>query len=128
MPNQDRLEITASAFEDWRNNRSHSAHKTPETLRQQALALLPHYSTSKIIRTLKLSHTQLKIWSGKSKRVNKPLKFVALPPSSKQPCLAPLALELVFTNGCQMKLTGEISSEILSSLLQTLSTQGSVSL
>ncbi len=55
MPNQDQLTVVASAFQQWRDARPHRNARTPETLRQQAVALLTHYSSSKITSALKLS-------------------------------------------------------------------------
>jgi len=70
MSNQDKLQTVTIAFEQWRNIRMHRTTKTPKALCQQAVKLLPHYPISQIIKTLKLSHAQLKGWNNGSSNKN----------------------------------------------------------
>jgi hypothetical protein len=62
MSNQDQLPPVVAAFEKWRNNRNGPQVATPEHLRQQAVLLLEHCSSSTITCALRISGTQLKQW------------------------------------------------------------------
>jgi hypothetical protein len=117
MQTQEPLLATAGAFKHWRLTRSGSNAKTPELLRQQAVALIPDYSISQIITALKLNHAQLKRWSQSASPAT---NFVTLPDVDDKPDPAPINLELCFTSGAQLRLNGAISSTLVCSLVQTL--------
>jgi hypothetical protein len=105
------------AFELWRENKGHSAAKTPENLRQQAVALLDHFSSSKIVSALSLSGTGLKRWSLDD---NAELtEFVTLP-TIDNAAITSLNVELSSGNGCHMRLCGEISPAQLTAITQTV--------
>lgn len=124
MPIKNNLEATVAAFTQWRNTRTLSNKKTPESLRQQAVALLPHYSISRITRALKLSHSQLKGWSSVTSPAAKNLSFITLPSVEENSLTEQLNLEVRLNNGTQLRLSGEISSSLLCFLVQTLAVQG----
>lgn len=123
MPHQNKLIVTVNAFEQWRNTRVNSGARIPEPLRQQAVALLDHYSISKITKALRVSHSQLKDWAGLTSQTNNSTRFVKLPVSNENPEPDKLNLELRFNNGCQLRLGGELSPTIISSLVQLLASQ-----
>jgi hypothetical protein len=80
MPNQNPpLSAAATAFEQWRNTRAYAKVKTPESLRQQAVALLGHHSASTIIKTLKISGSNFKRWSQLSQVITGEAQFITLP-------------------------------------------------
>ena len=56
----DLLPSTIAAFEQWRNDKPKKGSPIPLALRQQALALLPYYSRSKIALSLRISGQQVK--------------------------------------------------------------------
>ncbi|NQZ10321.1 MAG: hypothetical protein HRT35_24475 [Algicola sp.] len=58
----DQLADTLAAFEVWRNSKPSKSNSTPITLRQQAVALFPHYSKSAIAKALRISGGQFKRW------------------------------------------------------------------
>ncbi|MCP4985317.1 MAG: hypothetical protein GY928_04370 [Colwellia sp.] len=60
MPNQEQLSIVVTAFAHWRSNRNGRQVPTPNALREQAVALLNHYSSSQITSSLRISGSQLK--------------------------------------------------------------------
>lgn len=120
MSQQEEIHSVAIAFEQWRNNRVSSHARIPESLRQQAVGLLPFYPIRKITTTLKLSHSQLKRWTGALSSDNEAASFVRLPSIEKEVHSNQLNLELRFNNGTLLKLAGELSSTLLSSLVQTL--------
>ena len=120
MANQNQqLSAVATAFEQWRNTRAYPKVKTPETLRQQAVALLAHYSASTIIKTLNISGTNMQRWSQQSQASSSEAEFVTLPYVA-EPVRADagLNLELTFNNGCQLRLQGDISPAQLLALAQ----------
>ena len=115
MANQDKLTLVANAFEHWRHSRTHRYEKTPQDLRQQTVGLLAHYSRAKITSTLKISGTQFKQWhEGFSSSTDNNASFVTLAPVTILP--ASLNLTLDFTNGNQLRLSGDISAELLTAL------------
>ena len=104
-----------AAFSQWRKTRVHPTEKTPATLQQQAVALLDHYSVSKITVTLNISGTNLKRWAGLAEHHQDVTEFVALP-HAVDPTPSPLNLELTFSNGCHLCLQSDISVELLVAL------------
>jgi hypothetical protein len=77
MSNQKQLSSVVAAFEQWRNNRNGRQVPTPQHLRQQAVLLLEHSSSSTITCALRISGTQLKQWRELSAPAN--TEFVSLP-------------------------------------------------
>ncbi len=122
MPTPKELLATAiTEFTLWRKSKSHSSEQTPESLRQQAVGLLEHFPFTRVTTTLKLSSSLLRRWSQPKPMVADCLQsneFVTLPPS-EQP-KNQLALELVLGNGCQMRLSGDISTEQLNVVTQNI--------
>jgi hypothetical protein len=102
MPNE-MMASAIVAFELWRENKGYCAAKIPENLRQQAVALLDHFSSSKIVSALSLSGTGLKRWS-----------------LDDNAAITSLNVELSFGNGCHMRLCGEISPAQLTAITQTV--------
>ncbi|MGL4712829.1 MAG: hypothetical protein ACRCWP_09835, partial [Shewanella sp.] len=62
MSTSDLLSTLTTAFECCRSIRDSSQTPTPNTLREQAVGLLEHYSSSKITSALRISGGQLKQW------------------------------------------------------------------
>ncbi|AZG35429.1 MULTISPECIES: hypothetical protein [Gammaproteobacteria] len=60
MSTLDPLSTLTTAFECWRSNRNSRQAPTPNTLREHAVGLLEHYSSSKITSALRISGGQLK--------------------------------------------------------------------
>ena len=116
MPNQDQLSTAVTGFEHWRSNRSGRQVSTPIALREQAVALLNHYSSSKITSALRISGSQLKQWRYTLEHAEKTPLFVHLPisPPFTQP---PLTVELRFAQGNEMSLSGVIDTNIIISLI-----------
>lgn len=122
MQNPDKMMATAiTAFEQWRQNRVNKAVKTPSLLQQQAVALLAHFSSSKINTTLNISGANLKRWSAQVHNKQRQTEFIALPPIDEASPAA-LNMTLVFNNGCHMRLCGELSPAQLSAITQSVAT------
>jgi hypothetical protein len=94
MQNPDEMmALAVTAFQHWRTSRAHRVVKTPPALQQQAAALRTSFSSSKIMKALSVSGTNLKRWSNQKQTKHSPTEFVALP-SINEPQPAPLSLEL----------------------------------
>ena len=120
MQNPDEMmALAVTVFQQWRKTRVHRVVKTPKALQQQAVALLAHFSSSKITSALKLSGANLKRWSTNLQDQHNPTEFVSLPPVDR-PLPAPLSLELAFSNGCHMRLCGDISPAKLIAITQSV--------
>ena len=62
MRSTDPLQKAVDAFQAWRGNKKSSSARTPEHLRQMAVALTDHYPQNQIVRTLRLAGGTLKRW------------------------------------------------------------------
>ncbi len=119
MTNQDQLTLVANAFAQWRQTRPHRSTAIPDSLRQQAVALQTHYTKGKIINILRLSGSQLTAWTQQTKPDDHHTDFIPLP-SATASAKEPLNLELSFRNGCQLRLSGDISPALLTALAQSV--------
>ena len=79
MLNQDQLSIVVTAFEQWRKNRISRKSRTPQSLRQQAVALKSQYSSGRINTALRISGTQFKHWYNDAQSLNESNDFDQLP-------------------------------------------------
>ena len=119
MSNQDQLSSVVTAFEHWRNNRNGRQVPTPNVLREQAVALLNHYSSSQITSALRISGSQLKQWRNSIAPTETTPQFVHLPISTS-PTLSSVKIELCFASGDQMNLSGAVNGELLISLITVM--------
>ena len=113
MSNQDQLSVVVTAFEQWRKNRTSPKGATPQPLRQQAVALKSQYSSSRITIALKISGGQFKQWCKDYQSLNESIDFVQLPVTSSPQIdeveEGALKLELSFSHGEQLRLSGQIT-------------------
>jgi hypothetical protein len=116
----DQLADTLAAFEVWRNNKPSKSCATPTYLRQQAVALLPHYTSSAIAKALHISGGQFKRWRLDVQTQPDALRFISLPPSQEESSGQPLSLEINLANGHQLLLSGELNIEQLIALLEAI--------
>ena len=116
MPNSDQLTTVVTAFELWRSNRKGRKTPTPIPLRKQAVSLLNTYSTSQITSALRISGGQLKQWRHSPDVLVQLPQFIELPVSSTPPH-APMKLELHFTSGDQLCLTGVVDLDVITTLI-----------
>ena len=119
MPNPEQLSSVIAAFEQWRHHKKARQAPTPAPLRQQAVALLDNYAASKITSALRISGTQLKQWADSLPVANKPDPFIHLP-LSVNPQHKSLNLELHFRHGEQLTLSGDISSSLITAMIQEM--------
>ena len=124
MSNQDQISKVVAAFEQWRETRISRKTATPKPLRKKAVALKSHYSSSQITSALRISGTQLKQWSEEGKALEQTVDFVQLPVSfdhqTDQIQNTELKLELSFTQGEQLRLSGQVTTTLLATLIKEL--------
>ena len=117
MSNSEQLSSVIAAFEQWRHHKN--GRQTPTPLRQQAVALLDNYSSSKITSALSISGTQLKHWAESLQVAETPVPFVHLPLSSSAQYKS-LNLQLHFRHGEQLTLSGDISLSLITAMIQEM--------
>jgi hypothetical protein len=108
------------AFELWRKNRVSRRSATPQALRQQAVELLEHCSSSKVTAMLRISGTQLKQWREAVEPSPTSSDFIRLPGQGAREPVANdhLSVELRLCNGAALTLSGDISQALLVAMLQ----------
>jgi len=119
MSNPDQLSTLVSDFEHWRSNRNGRQVPTPTALREQAVALLNHYSSSQITSALRISGSQLKQWRNCGAPTETKPQFVHLP-ISNPPTIPSVKVELCFASGDQMNLSGAVNGELLISFISAM--------
>ena len=118
MQNQLSLTKVNANFKHWRNNKPYSSEPVPETLRQQAISLLEQYPASKICGTLTISGSQLKKWCETAGTQAASAAFIELPADNvveSKP--SPGALELRFSNGHQLLLSGHFDVDVITQII-----------
>lgn len=126
------LEHVAAAFVHWRNIRSNPKCHTPKSLQQQAIALLAVHSEREIVTTLQIKAEAFRRWQTNdinSFPTDQNLKpeFAVLPTLEPETAPTPVALDIHYPNGIRLHLQGEPSTDLLFSLLQSLSQVGGTS-
>jgi hypothetical protein len=119
MSTSDPLSTLTTAFECWRSNRNSRQAPTPNTLREQAVGLLEHYSSSKITSALRISGGQLKQWRNSVNPQLSPHRFVHLPISTSS-AQTTFNVALQFAHGDIMTLSGVDDPQIIISLIRAL--------
>ncbi len=121
MPNKEPLTRVATAFTHWRENKSSLRAKTPNTLRQQAISLLEHYSASQICTGLRVSGSQFKQWCQASNSTEFIADFIELPTSPEVvESNSAVKLELNLSNGDNIHIRGELSTHFICTLIGAL--------
>ena len=118
MPNQ--LAKTLAVFELWRNDKPSKNSAIPTFLRQQAVALLSHYSKSVITKTLRISGGQFKHWQQASQAQPEAQTFISLPPLQEIPLAQSLSLEITLANGAQLSLCGELNNRLITQVIEAI--------
>jgi len=116
----DTLIEVKNAFKQWRANRSSSAEKTPQQLRNLAVSLLTQYSSAKITTALRISGANLKLW--RNEITTEPPEFIELAPAaSAEPAVNHhLDISLQLNNDSRVRLSGNISPVLLTALVEGL--------
>lgn len=119
------LESVQAAFQQWRQSKTQLRARTPDELRQQALALRDHHSSSEICRALGITRGMFRAWQGQP--VSAPVEFIALPATTvpEQAIATPITLELTRANGDHWRLQGDPSAAQLGTLVTLLAGRAS---
>jgi hypothetical protein len=116
----DQLADTLAAFDAWRNSKPTKSNATPVTLRQQAVALFPHYSKSIIAKALRISGGQFKRWQLECQPLPHTSAFISLPSPPNIALSQSLSLEVNFANGHQLLFAGDLNIEQILPLLEAI--------
>jgi hypothetical protein len=117
------LTNTIAAFQEWRNNKSSRGAVTPEQLRRQALALLPHHSISTIVKDLGISSDQLKNWRLVLEEPTENRRFVSLPSHQREHVgthIQTLSFDVNLNNGNTFSVSGVFDHKSISSLIEAI--------
>lgn len=114
----DKLLNTLANFEQWRNNKPSRSSATPEHLRQQAIALLSHYSKTAIVKKLRISNEQFNTWLTAYPSTDASPHFISLPNVTQ--VTESLSIELKFNNGNCLTASGELSESLLAQLIEVV--------
>lgn len=123
MSKPDHLNRVIAAFEQWRQTKNKHQTIIPTPLRQQAVALLDAYSSSKITAALRLSGSQLKSWAEVHHVDEQPPVFVQLPPVAElapSSSVTPHSIALHFRHGGKLLLSGDISPALLGAIIREM--------
>ena len=111
----------AKLVEQWQQTKSYRNTPVPAQLRQQIIALFEHFSYTKVKDNLNMSKSLLYRWwqeyQGKqipteTQPSTQESEFIELPPSCNVQEQG-ISLELSLNNQCQMRLTGNVSTQQL---------------
>lgn len=106
------LESVLSAFEMWRQYRCSPKESVPEELREQAISLLMQHTQSRVATVLKISHVMLKKWRPKSDPMQ--TMFRVLPAeTTNADRSSPLQITLRNVHGVEMRIAGDITSDLV---------------
>lgn len=119
IPEIPDIHQTESAFNLWRANRAHRA-PTPAHLREQAVALLPHYPITRICKQLKINSQALKAWAEAPAENGHAFVILPVPSASLPPQASGLTLSLATATGLECRLTGPLQPAFIATLLQHL--------
>jgi len=114
----DNLLNTLANFEQWRDNKPSRNSATPEHLCLQAIALLPHYSKTAIIKKLRISTDQFNRWCIAYQSPDELPHFIPLP--NVTPVSESLSIELKFNNGNCLTLLGELNKQLVAQLIEAV--------
>ncbi|MEI8631345.1 hypothetical protein P4S72_05640 [Vibrio sp. PP-XX7] len=119
MQNQEKLNQAVTAFELWRKKRINSRENIPDELRHLAVALLTIYGSGQITKALRICTTQLNSWRKQfSAEPTSVPEFVPLSIEVENRTSSQLSLTLILHNSTQIRMDGQISSDLLRTLIQ----------
>ena len=116
MTNQDKLSSLASEFQQWRLTRKYPREKTPQPLKDRAVALAQDYSSSQIKTALNIADSTLHHWCKQAISANELGEFIAIPDETSNE----VTIALTCKNGNQLQLSGSISPALLTVITEAL--------
>ena len=122
MSKTTQLDKVSHAFEHWRNNKPRRGSLIPQALRQQAVSLLSDYPAAQICKILSISGSQFKKWRQADNPHIVPTQFIELGNSAMGVPASNVSLEINFTNGQHMQLSGEFDAQFVTQLIEAVKT------
>ena len=120
---QSDLEHCAEQFAQWRAERAHRREAVPETLRQQAVALLAHHRQTHILKALGINSNMLRRWRDAALEATVPSSaFIEL--TTDEPVRAAasaLSLNLDYGDGRVCRIEADFSLSQLTAFARGLS-------
>ena len=120
MEHPPTLESVATAFQHWREKRTHKG-KTPAPLKALALALLQDHQPSQVKAALNINSKALTAWQSEVSAIQSPLGFVELAPALPTQAELPTAMinvTLTRLQGTTVTVSGPLTPAHLSALIQ----------
>ncbi|BCB43174.1 hypothetical protein VagYM19_23040 [Vibrio alginolyticus] len=119
MHNHDNLTRAIAAFNHWRLHRTNKHGPIPDELRRLAITLLDDYRVGQITQALLICSTQLKDWRKQfSSEPTSVPEFVPISIEVENRTSSQLTLKLILPNSTQILIDGQISSDLLRTLIQ----------
>ncbi len=120
------LESAVDSFRQWHAAHPNPRAKTPSHLQQQALDLLAHYPTAQVIEALGITPYKIRRWQRLRDHESPPSEFVALENVMATPneITSGLHITLQINRGAQLSLSGSLSAQHLTALVQGLVQKG----
>lgn len=128
---KEKLQATAVKLAQWRQSKQYINSAVPESLRQQVIALLEHFTVNELKQTLNLSNGVFYRWKTKQGACVKPptaeqptvyhqpSEFITLP-QAEPTTAAGLLLEVSVGEHCHIRLSGDISAQQLDVLTKNI--------
>jgi|GEM_PF-2631427 len=115
------LDSVLNQFTSWRSTRKGSS-RTPESLQRMAVKLKSHYPVSQIVKTLGISHSNLKSWSVDYDQADiSQVDFIDIAAETQLSSTTPV-VRFEFPNGIGLMLVSEQLTQSLLSRLYQLDT------
>ena len=125
MNTQLTLHSVQAEFQQWRQNKPHQQSRTPENLKQNAVALLTELPAGRITKALGISGVMLKTWSGhpgQNRHSKSAPEFITLPAELPPETGSDevLTLDVTQPDGSHWRLQGNMNTSLLTSFINTL--------
>ena len=119
MQAQKKFNQVVANFEQWRRERTKRTN-IPNGLRQQAIELINEHPSDHVTKALRISTRQLRSW--RDQLPDHPTiapDFIPLPIEPEpQQAATHLSMEIMLPNSSKIRLCGEISPDLLRTLIQ----------
>lgn len=118
MQHQEKLNQAIAEFEHWRQTRANKHVSIPDELRCLALELLEEYRTGQVTKALRICTTQINSWRKQLPAKQATPDFVPLQIEPDLQHKSALNLQLILPNSSQIRISGELSPDLLRALIQ----------
>ncbi len=124
-PRTPTLDEVAAAFHSWRIHKPKGNPAIPEPLKQQAVALLPHYPMGQLLTALRLNHQPISRWKRQAVEPHRPVTpaFVTLEPLREDEALT-LTWSTQTAQGIPLSVAGTLPPEQWRTVLTLLNRMG----